>query len=85
MAYEVLYHPEAEAEWDGLPREERLAIAKAVEKLEALGPDLPFPHSSKTMGAEDLRELRPRAGRSAWRPLYRRVGKEVFVIAAIAP
>jgi hypothetical protein len=85
VTYEVLYHPEAEAERDGLPREERLAIANAVEKLEVFGPDLPFPHSSKAMGADDLRELRPRAGRSAWRPLYRRVAKDVFVIAAIAP
>jgi hypothetical protein len=31
-----------------------------------------------------LRELRPRAGRSPWRVLYRRVG-QVFVLAAIGP
>jgi hypothetical protein len=35
-------------------------------------------------GADRLRELRLRAGRSAWRALYRRVG-DVFVIAAIGP
>jgi hypothetical protein len=35
-------------------------------------------------GAEKLRELRPRAGRSAWRALYRQVG-EVFVVAAVGP
>jgi hypothetical protein len=83
--YAVLYHPEAEAERDRLPRNERLAIATAVEKLETFGPNLPSPHQSKVMGAIDLRELRPRAGRSPWRPLYRRVAEDTFVIAAIAP
>jgi hypothetical protein len=34
--------------------------------------------------ADRLRELRPRAGRSAWRALYRQVG-EVFVVAAVGP
>ncbi len=29
-------------------------------------------------------ELRPRAGRSAWRALYRQVG-DVFVLAAVGP
>ena len=77
--------PEAEAERDRLPRNERLAIATAVEKLETFGPNLPSPHQSKVMGAIDLRELRPRAGRSPWRPLYRRIAEDTFVIAAIAP
>lgn len=35
-------------------------------------------------GADRLRELRPRGGRSPWRALYRQVGDE-FVVAAIAP
>ena len=35
-------------------------------------------------GADRLRELRPRAGRSPWRAFYRRVGGDV-VIAAIGP
>ncbi len=85
VPYSVLYYPEAEAERDRLPRGERLAIANAVEKLETFGPGLPFPHQSKAMGGADLRELRPRAGRSPWRPLYRRVAEDTFVIAAIAP
>jgi hypothetical protein len=34
--------------------------------------------------AERLRELRPRAGRSAWRALYRQVAK-VLVVAAVGP
>jgi hypothetical protein len=56
----------------------------AVEKLQALGPTLPFPHQSAVRGAGDLRELRPRAGRSRWRAFYRRIG-DVFVIAAVGP
>lgn len=35
-------------------------------------------------GGEGLRELRPRAGRSAYRALYRQVG-EVLVVAAVGP
>ncbi len=31
-----------------------------------------------------LRELRPRSGRSRWRPIYRQVA-DTFVILAIAP
>lgn len=57
----------------------------AVEKLELFGPDLPAPHQSNVEGAQNLRELRPRAGRSPWRALYRRVTETTFVIAAIAP
>lgn len=56
----------------------------APDKLAAEGPTLPYPHSSAVQGADRLRELRLRAGRSASRALYRRVG-EVFVIAAIGP
>ena len=35
-------------------------------------------------GAERLRELRPRGGRSRWRPLYGRLG-DTFLIAAVGP
>jgi len=35
-------------------------------------------------GADRLRELRPRGGRSPWRPLYRQVGEE-FGFGAVAP
>ena len=47
---------------------------------------LSFPHSSKVMGdpGGSLRELRPRAGRSAWRCIYERIG-DVFVIGAVGP
>lgn len=56
----------------------------ARDKLMALGDRLPFPHQSDVRGAPRLRELRPRAGRSPWRPIYAR-SKDRFVILAIAP
>lgn len=60
-------------------------MERAVEKLTVFGPYLTYPHQSAVRGAgTGLRELRPRAGRSPWRALYRRIG-DVFVIAAIAP
>lgn len=61
-----------------------MAVDHAIEKLAALGIKLGHPHSSKVVGADNLRELRPRAGRSRVRPLYRRLG-DTFVIAAIGP
>jgi hypothetical protein len=66
---------------------ERTAIQHAREKLEAVGPRLGAPHSSAIKGEDGsgLRELRPRAGRSRWRPIYRRVGPGTFVILAVAP
>lgn len=82
--WKVVYHPAAQKELAGLPERERSAILNAVEKLAALGDRLPFPHSSNVQGTVDLRELRPRAGRSPWRVFYRRIG-EVIVIGAIGP
>lgn len=80
----VVYLPEAERERDALPAAERVALYHAVAKLEAIGPTLGFPHTSAVQGGFRLRELRPRAGRSPWRALYRLVG-EWLVIAAVAP
>jgi|SRR5215211_2936302 len=83
--WEVVYHPDAEAERGEIPIKERTAIAHVVEKLEALGPDLPFPHQSAVWGGKGgVRELRPRGGRTPWRPLYRRIG-DVFVVLAVGP
>jgi hypothetical protein len=56
----------------------------AREKLMALGDRLRFPHQSDVRGVPRLRELRPRAGPSPWRPIYAR-SKGDFVILAIAP
>lgn len=75
---------EAAQERLALPPSERNALIHAVEKLEAFGPQLGYPHSSALRGFSGLRELRPRAGRSSWRAIYQRVG-DVFVIAAIGP
>ena len=80
----VKYHPDAEAEYAALGFREALAVDSAVEKLKSLGPKLPYPHSSAVQGADRLRELRPRGGRSPTRALYRQVGDE-FVIGAIGP
>jgi hypothetical protein len=79
----VLYLPEAEEERRRLPAVEKAALINADRK-QALGRQLPYPHSSAVKGADRLRELRPRGGRSPWRGLYRQVG-DVFVIAAVAP
>ena len=85
MMWEVVYHTDAEAERNKLPKRERTAVAHVVEKLEALGPDLPFPHQSAVRGGKSsVRELRPRGGRSPWRPLYRCIG-DVFVVLAVGP
>jgi hypothetical protein len=80
----VVYLPEAERERVGLPKAERAALIRADAKLGAYGPQLGYPHTSVVLDADRLRELRPRAGRSAWRALYRQVG-EVFVVAAVGP
>lgn len=80
----VVYLPEAERERDKLPAGERHALYNAVAKLEAIGLGLGYPHTSAVQGADRLRELRPRAGRSPWRGLYRQVGQR-FVIAAVGP
>jgi hypothetical protein len=79
----VVVHPGAAEELLRLPPGEAVAVRHAVDKLEAVGDRLPFPHQSKIRGA-DLRELRPRGGRSPWRAFYRKVG-DVLVVAAIAP
>lgn len=59
-------------------------MRNAIGKLEQAGETLVYPHSSQVRGATNLRELRPRAGRSAWRAFYRRIGAEI-VIAAFGP
>ena len=86
--YVVRWHPDAAKERDASwPPEEKVAMEHAVEKLQAAGPRLKHPHSSAIQGSagKGLRELRPRAGRSRWRPLYRRVTPDTFVIFAVGP
>jgi hypothetical protein len=80
----VELHPDAEEELASLPEGERHAMQNAFEKLVAYGDQLPFPHSSRVKGAPQLRELRPRAGRSPWRAFYWRIA-DALVVAAIGP
>jgi hypothetical protein len=84
--YNVLWHPDAVEERDASwPADEIAAIEHAVEKLRQLGPRLRHPHSSAVQGeaGKGLRELRPRAGRSRWRPIYRQMRPDTFVILAV--
>jgi hypothetical protein len=80
---DVVLLREAEAELSALPSGERIAMLHVIEKLRVLRTLLAAPHSSQVKGT-NLRELRPRAGRSRWRAFYRRIGAEM-VIGAIGP
>jgi len=80
----VQWHREAFIEWMALPPHERDAVGHAVDKLAAFGDGLRFPHSSGVRGNSGLRELRPRAGASAWRVFYRRNGASM-VVGAVGP
>jgi len=82
--WRVVDHPDAEAEYRKLDAREAVAIDNAIAKLRNAGPQLPYPHSSDIRGADKLRELRPRGGRSVTRALYRQFG-DVFVIGAYGP
>lgn len=79
----VAFTPEAEDELERLPANERIAILNTIEKRQAFGDRLPYPHSSAVKGSK-LRELRPRSGRSAWRAFYRRID-DLMIVAAIGP
>lgn len=86
--YLVRWHPLADVERDASwPAPERVAIMHATEKLEAEGMRLGHPHSSALQGEQGrgLRELRPRGGRSRWRPIYRQVTPDTFIILAVGP
>ena len=80
----VRFTHDARREFLGMPLAEREAMRNAIGKLEASGDGLAYPHSSSVRGATNLRELRPRAGRSPWRGFYRRIGVEL-VIGAFGP
>jgi hypothetical protein len=86
--WEVAWHPKALDEKNAIEDvAERVAIAHVIEKLEVDGPALRSPHQSGVMGEEgsSLRELRPRRGRSRWRPIYRRMEKRLFAVLAVGP
>jgi hypothetical protein len=80
----VTYDAGAVRDFEALKsREERKATFTAVDKLAALGPKLLPPHAKSLKGEPGLYELRPRAGRSPVRPIYRRTGDD-YVILAVA-
>lgn len=84
--YTVVWHPDADAELRLAPVADQVAMRHAAQKLSAEGPTLRFPHQSAVQGdaGKGLRELRPRSGRSVWRPLYRRLG-DIYVVLAVGP
>lgn len=84
MVWSVVVHPEAEPEYETLDAREALAVDSAIDKLQNAGPRLGFPHSSAVKGADKLRELRPRGGRSVTGVFYRQFG-DVLVIGAYGP
>lgn len=86
--YVVRWHPDADAERNASwPEGEKVAMWNAVDKLKAAGARLGHPHSSAMKGEEGrgFRELRPRSGRSRWRPIYRQVTPDTFVVFAVGP
>jgi hypothetical protein len=86
--WDVRWHPRAREEKQAIDdAKERVAIAHVIEKLQVSGPVLRSPHQSAVMGEEGsgLRELRPRQGRSRWRPIYRRIDDELFAILSVGP
>src|SRR6266851_6888478 len=82
MAFRVDWDQDAYGEVMRLPTAERRAVMNAVAKLEVFGDQLGAPHTSQVKGSRaGIRELRPRAGRSPWRALYRRVADRLVVLA----
>jgi hypothetical protein len=77
---EVRFHYIARREFNAiLPPAEKDALAHVIEMLEENGERLGHPYTSAMRIAANLRELRPRAGRSTWRAFYRRIGDVMFV------
>jgi hypothetical protein len=78
---EVRFHHEARREFNEAIESpvEKLAMRRVLELLEQHGDQLGAPYSSQVVGAERLRELRPRGGRSPWRAFYRRIGAVLYV------
>jgi hypothetical protein len=74
--WDVLWHSDAVKERQAIEEaKDRVAIQHAADKLKAAGLQLKFPHQSAVKGklGKGMRELRPRRGSCAWRPIYRQV------------
>ena len=72
MPWEIEYTDEFGEWWSGLSAEEQEAIETSVQLLEALGPNLRFPHSSGVNGSKHnhMRELRTQHEGRPYRTLY---------------
>ena len=72
MAWDVEYTDEFGAWWDALTEAEQESIDVSVRLLEAMGPRLPFPHSSGVKGSKHghMRELRVQHAGRPYRVLY---------------
>lgn len=80
----MLVHPDGGAELSKLPVRELLAMDSAFDNCGLSGQLLGSPHTSAVKAADNIRELRPRQGRSPWRSFYRRIG-QALVVGAIGP
>jgi hypothetical protein len=72
MSFEVEYTDEFGRWWDALSEREQDSVRRSVQLLEAAGPHLPFPHSSRVRGSRysHMRELRIQHDGRPYRVLY---------------
>ena len=72
MSWTVEYTDEFGAGFDGLEEREQNRLVAAVQRLEAQGPSLEYPHSSGIVNSrhEHMRELRVQIGGHPFRAFY---------------
>ena len=72
VTWNVEYTDEFGAWWDSLTEAEQESVDVSVRLLEAMGPQLPFPHSSGVQGSKhgQMRELRIQHAGRPYRVLY---------------
>lgn len=72
MTWDVEYTDEFEAWWLGLDVDEQESVAASIGLIEALGPPVPFPHSSGVESSRHgrMRELRVQHRGAPSRILY---------------
>lgn len=72
MAWDVEYTDEFETWWESLTETEQEDVDAYVQRLEARGPNLPYPHSSGINGSRHshMRELRVQSHGEPFRVFY---------------
>jgi hypothetical protein len=72
MAWTVAFHPDFEAEFEGLSRNVQKAIAAKATLLEEFGPELGRPHVDTLVGSKhaNMKELRCTADNGVWRVAF---------------